>query len=96
MKFRLLFLATLIISSFSFAQNMMTPETLWSLGRVSGKGISKDGKYVIFAVSTPDIAENKSNSKTYIIPITGGDPTVITSTADYLSNSKVSQTVSIS
>ena len=29
------------------AQNLLTPELLWKLGRVSGKGISKDGKYVI-------------------------------------------------
>ena len=43
------------------AQNLLTPEILWKLGRVSGKGISKDGKSVIYSVGTPDVAENKIN-----------------------------------
>jgi dipeptidyl aminopeptidase/acylaminoacyl peptidase len=50
----------------------MTPELLWKLGRVSGLGISKDGKYVVYSVSTPDLDANKSNRKSYIIPINGG------------------------
>jgi dipeptidyl aminopeptidase/acylaminoacyl peptidase len=68
----------------------MTPETLWSLGRVSGKGISKAGNYVIYSVSTPNIAENKSSSKTYVIPIEGGTPGPVTSTTDFLNNPKIS------
>jgi hypothetical protein len=66
MKLRLL-LIILLISSLSYAQNLMTPETLWSLGRVSGKGISKAGNTVVYSVSTPNITENKSSSKTYVI-----------------------------
>jgi hypothetical protein len=40
----------LIISITSFtmtAQDIMTPELLWKLGRVSSLGISKDGKNII-------------------------------------------------
>lgn len=54
------------------AQTTMTPELLWSLGRVSGLGVTNDGKYVIYSVSTPDAAENKSSRKMYQIPIDGG------------------------
>ena len=63
----LLFLAPL----FLFAQDKMTPELLWQLGRVSGLGISKDGKYILYSVSTPNATENKSSKKTYMIPLVG-------------------------
>jgi dipeptidyl aminopeptidase/acylaminoacyl peptidase len=56
----------------------MTPELLWKLGRVSGLGISKDGKSVIYSVSTPDAEANKSSRKMYSIPVAGGTATEIT------------------
>ena len=39
------------------AQKLMTPELLWQLGRVSGIGISKDEKSVVYNVSTPNASE---------------------------------------
>ena len=68
------------------AQEVMTPEMLWQLGRVSPLGISKDGKSIIYKVSTPDMQENKSNSKVYSLPINGGNPTEIKEYADLLVN----------
>lgn len=82
----LLFLAPL----FTHAQNIMTPELLWKLGRVSGTGISKDGKYIVYSVSTPDAAENKSNSKLYSIPVEGGAAIEITDTKELLANKNIS------
>jgi len=67
----------LVIALFShgvFAQNRMTPELLWQLGRVSAIGISRDGKQLVYNVSTPSITENKSTTKRYSIPLTGGVP----------------------
>ncbi|MBK9563694.1 MAG: S9 family peptidase [Saprospiraceae bacterium] len=55
----------------------MTPELLWKVQRVSGTGISKDGKNVIYRVSTPSVEENKFSSKTYTIPVTGGQSSEI-------------------
>jgi len=72
------------------AQNLLTPELLWKLGRVSAKGISKDGKYVIFSVGTPDIGENKINSKTYKVPISGGAAEAITNENELLADTKIS------
>jgi len=60
------------------AQNVMTPELLWKLGRVSALGISKDEKNIVYKVSTPSIEENKSNSKYYTIPVNGGSPNEVT------------------
>ena len=61
-----------MISLTTTAQEVMTPELLWKLGRVSPIGISKDGKNIVYKVSTPSVEENKSNSKYYSIPISGG------------------------
>ena len=72
------------------AQHTLTPELLWKIGRVSGTGISKDGKYVIFSVSTPDVAANKSVSKTYSIPLAGGTATLITNADALLADPKIS------
>ena len=60
------------------AQNVLSPEMLWKLGRISVLGISKDNKQIVFKVSIPSIEENKSNSKTYAISINGGVATEIT------------------
>jgi len=64
------------------AQNLMTPELLWKLGRVSAMGISKDGKNLVYKVSTPSIEENKSDSKYYSVPVNGGNAVEV---ADYKS-----------
>lgn len=72
------------------AQNVLTPELLWKLGRVSALGISKDGKNIVYKVATPSIEENKSNSKFYSIPIEGGNPTEIKETKDLLVDKNIS------
>ena len=55
----------------------MTPELLWKLGRVSAVGITKDKQSVIYNVSMPDMASNKSTKKTYRIGINGSVGEVI-------------------
>ena len=44
----------------SKAQDVMTPDLLWRLGRVGAECVSADGKNVVFGVSIPDVNENKS------------------------------------
>jgi dipeptidyl aminopeptidase/acylaminoacyl peptidase len=74
------------------AQQVLSPETLWKLGRVTALGISKDKKSIVYKVSTPSVAENKSNSKFYTIPITGGNAVAIeeAQTKDLLSDKNIS------
>ncbi len=55
------------------AQQVLTPEGLWKLGRLTALGISKDKKTIVYKVSTPVVEENKSNSKFYKIPVNGGN-----------------------
>lgn len=94
---QILFFASILLSCSSFAQNslpagkaVMTPELLWKLGRVSGLGISKDGKYILYSVGTPNAAENKTSRKTYAIPVNGGNPMPVSNADSMLTNEKIS------
>ncbi|NMM47581.1 S9 family peptidase [Marinigracilibium pacificum] len=71
-----------------FGQNPLSPEKLWTLGRVSGMGISNEN--VIFAVSHYSIDDNSSGRKYFRIPLAGGSPEEIKNTNDYLSDKSVS------
>ncbi len=75
---KLLILTLITMSINAVAQNVMSPELLWKLGRLSSLGISKDDKNIIYKVSTPSVEENKSSSKYYSIPVNGGNATEIT------------------
>src|SRR5690554_1142444 len=77
MKKLLIFALSVIAVNSMNAQEVMTPELLLQLGRVSPIGITKDGKSLIYRVSTPDMKENKLNSKIYSIPVNGGKATEI-------------------
>ena len=83
---KLLFLIISTMSLTASAQQIMTPELLWKLGRVSVLGISKDKKTIVYKVSTPSVAENKSNSKYYTIPVIGGNPTEVKDTKGLLTD----------
>ena len=41
--------------------DLMTPEVLWSYGRLGDAQVSPDGKTVLYGVSYYSIPENKSN-----------------------------------
>ena len=90
MQKRIVVVFALLISLFSFSQNKMTPELLWKLGRVSGLGISKDGKYVVYSVNIPDWQTNKSNSYSYMIPVEGGVPMEIKNPDSLLNDRNIS------
>jgi dipeptidyl aminopeptidase/acylaminoacyl peptidase len=85
-----LFISLLMISLNTMAQNTMTPELLWKLGRVTPLGISLDGKNVIYKVSMPSVSDNKSESKMYALPLEGGNPTEIKDTKDILKDKNIS------
>jgi dipeptidyl aminopeptidase/acylaminoacyl peptidase len=90
MKKSIAFVALLAFALNSFSQNQMTPELLWSLGRVTGLGISKDKQWVLYSVSTPDINENKSKRKIFAVPVNGGAAVVIDKPDSLLANDRMS------
>jgi dipeptidyl aminopeptidase/acylaminoacyl peptidase len=90
MKYFILTIAIAMGISNAEAQEVLTPELLWKLGRVTPLGISKDNQNVLYKVSIPSVEENKSNTKIYSIPIGGGTSKEITETKNLLKDKNVS------
>jgi dipeptidyl aminopeptidase/acylaminoacyl peptidase len=88
-KILILILSMMSIASVE-AQKVMTPELLWKLGRLSPMGISMDGKSIVYKVTFPSVAENKSDSKYYSIPVSGGNATEISDYKTLLKDKNVS------
>ncbi len=59
----------------------MTPEVLWSFGRVAGVQVSPNEKKILYSVSYYSVAENKGNSELFVMNIDGTDKKQITKTA---------------
>jgi len=55
-------------------KEVLTPEKLWELGRVSAEGLSPDGKSLIFGVSNYNILENTTEKDLFFVDIDGGEP----------------------
>jgi dipeptidyl aminopeptidase/acylaminoacyl peptidase len=64
----------------------LTPELLWSLGRLGEVAISPDGTTILFGVQYFDISENKGNTDLYSMNIDGSDLKQITRTVKSESN----------
>ena len=59
------------------AQNKMSPELLWKLGRISPVGISADEKIVYFKVTKYEVLESKKKSTLYALNLTDGKVTEV-------------------
>ena len=60
--------------------DIMTPEVLWSFGRLSNASASPDGTNILYSVSYFKLDENKSYRDLYIIPAKGGKARQLTNT----------------
>ena len=63
------------------SSDVMTPEVLWSFGRLGGTQVSPDGTQVLYTVTYYNIEENKSYRDIYTIPAAGGEAKNLTNTA---------------
>lgn len=72
MKRIIVFLTSIAFFPDALSQNLMTPELLWQLGRVSEVSITPDGQRVVYRVSTPNMSENNSEVKLFRVPVGGG------------------------
>jgi dipeptidyl aminopeptidase/acylaminoacyl peptidase len=90
MKYIILTIAIAMGISNAKAQEVLSPELLWKLGRVTPLGISKDNQSILYKVSVPSVEANKSTTKTYSMPIGGGTAKEITETKDLLKDKNLS------
>lgn len=71
------------IGSSALAQESkgMKPETLLTMARLGDAALSPDGKSVVYALSFPDLKENKSRSELFTVGMDGKNKRQITTTA---------------
>jgi dipeptidyl aminopeptidase/acylaminoacyl peptidase len=81
MRFLKLILVVIISMSSLYAQKLLTPEVLVTMKRISEPKISPDGKWILYNVGKPDLAENKINKDLYLITIDGKEKKQITNDA---------------
>jgi len=76
--------AFLLLINISNAQEkkLMTPEILWSFGRIGEVSVSPDNSTVLFSVRYYDIQKNKGQSDIYTLPASGGDYKRLTNSPD--------------
>jgi len=65
----------------SLNTNIMTPEALWAMGRISACAPSPDGKHVVYQVGYYSVKDNKSHHVLYIINSEGGSAKMLTTSA---------------
>lgn len=61
------------IRTLNMDKQPLTPQKLWELGRVSGEGLSKDGKQLIYGIAYYDFASNGTEKNLYSVPVAGGE-----------------------
>ena len=71
---RLILLTLVVGAYFAQAQEVMTPETLWKLGRVSALNFDENSGTIFYKVTHPDVNGNGYNSQKFMISIDGGTP----------------------
>jgi dipeptidyl aminopeptidase/acylaminoacyl peptidase len=67
-------LPALLATIVAGAQERLTPEKLWSLGRVSAEGLSPSGKTLYYGVKFTDWKTEKSTTTHYRMSLAGGKP----------------------
>jgi len=60
------------------SSDLITPEVLWSFGRLSDPNLSPDKSKILYGVTYYDIEKNKGSRDLYYIPVSGGDPVNLT------------------
>lgn len=75
MKTVIMTLSAVALAGSAIAQQPMTPEQLWNLGRLSVETLSPDRQQIIYGVSQFDLEANKSQRNLFTVPVLGGAAT---------------------
>ncbi len=70
------------------AQNKLSTESLWQLGRLTDPQFSPDGKMVIYGVKTYDVKANKGANIIYTKAFSGGEAKAITEAKNNASSAR--------
>ena len=72
------------------AKEIMTPENLWQVQRVSPLGLNQNKTHVIYKVTTPSIKNNDFDSKVYQVSIKDGQSQLLENYQGVLIDDKIS------
>ncbi|MBQ6651871.1 MAG: S9 family peptidase [Prevotella sp.] len=61
--------------------DLMTPEALWAMGRISSYAASPDGKQIVYQVGYYSVKQNKSHHVLYVMNADGTNNKLLTTTA---------------
>ena len=64
----------------SLASDIMTPEVLWSFGRLGDVQVSPDGGKILYGVSYYSIEQNRSNRELFVMNADGSGKVQLTET----------------
>ncbi|MBR6170344.1 MAG: S9 family peptidase [Bacteroidaceae bacterium] len=62
--------------------DLMTPEALWAMSRISGYQASPDGKHIVFQMGYYSVKENKSHQVLWMMNADGSDQKQLTTVAE--------------
>ena len=63
----------LLFTAAAPAQDVMTPERLWEIQRISSPTVSPDGQSFVYGVRTYDVGANKGNTDLWLRYVAGGE-----------------------
>ncbi len=66
--------------------DIMTPEVLWSFGRLGGVSLSPDHSQILYSVTYYNIEQNKSYRDLYLLPVEGGESIALTNSPENENN----------
>lgn len=68
-------------SNITLQSDLMTPEALWAMGRISTAQASPDGKHIIYQVGYYSVKQNKGHQVIYIMDSDGKNNKMLTTSA---------------
>ena len=72
MKNKVVILILSFVSTALWSQELLTPEKMWSLGRVGFQALSNDGSTIYISVGRANMQENKTKTSFYAIQVNNG------------------------
>jgi len=66
----------------TLSSDILTPEVLWSFGRLGDVQVSPDGQKILYGVSYYSIEQNKSNRELFVMNADGSEKLQLTSTPE--------------
>lgn len=73
-------------SEYKVTDGRMTPEALWSMGRLGDYQVNADGTRIVYTVAYYSVEENKSHRVIYVMNADGSENTLLTTSSQNESN----------